>query len=111
MYKIVEAECTGDTYKSKLAVANVIANRVNSSSFPNSVSKVVKQKGQFSVISDGRYNKVKVTDSTIRAVDDCLDGKWIMSTKVLYFNLRGMDSWADRNKVYWGTVGVHDYFY
>ena len=110
-YKVVEAECTGDSYESKLAVANVIANRVNSSSFPNTISKVVKQKNQFSVIADGRYKKVKVTDSTRKAVNDCLSGKWILSDSVLYFNVKGLNSWAKKNKTYWGTVGVHDYYY
>lgn len=111
LYKVVEAETTGDTFESKLAVTNVICNRVNSEAFPNSIKKVVMQKKQFSVIADGRYKKVKVTDSTRKAVNDCLSGKWIISDNVLYFNVRGLNSWAKRNKTYWGTVGVHDYYY
>lgn len=108
---MVEAETTGDTFESKLAVTNVICNRVNSPNFPNSIKRVVRQKRQFSVISDGRYKKVKVTDSTKKAVDEGLKGKWIISDRVLYFNVRNLNSWAKRNLTYHSTIGVHDYFY
>lgn len=111
LYKVVEAETTGDCYESKLAVTNVICNRVNSASFPNTIKKVIMQKKQFSVIADGRYKTVKVTDSTKKAVDEVLKGKWIISDKVLYFNVKGLNSWAKRNLSYYDTIGVHDYFY
>ena len=107
----MEAETTGDTFESKLAVTNVICNRVNSEVFPNSIKKVVMQKKQFSVIADGRYKAVKVTDSTKKAVNEVLRGKWIISDKVLYFNVKGLNSWAKRNLSYYRTIGVHDYFY
>ena len=107
----MEAETTGDTFESKLAVTNVICNRVNSSVFPNSLKKVIYQKRQFSVISDGRYKTVKVTNSTRKAVNEVLKGKWIISDKVLYFNVKGLNSWAKRNLSYYDTIGVHDYFY
>ena len=111
LYKVVEAETTGDCYESKIAVTNVICNRVNSDSFPNSIKKVIMQKKQFSVIADGRYKSVKETDSTKKAVNEALKGKWIISDKVLYFNVKGLNSWAKRNLSYYGTIGVHDYFY
>lgn len=110
-YKVVEAEATGDGYDSKLAVANVICNRANNPAFPNTVKEVMLAKGQFSVISDGRYNKVKITESTRDAVDACLRGEWIISNKVTYFNAKRLNSWASRQKNYWGTIGCHDYFY
>ena len=110
-YKTVEAEVTGAGYESKLRVANVILNRVNSPKFPNTVGKVIKQKGQFSCIADGRMSKAVPTDSAKQAVDDALEGRWVISSKVLFFNVIGCDSYASRNKVLWGKDKVHEFYY
>lgn len=111
LYRAVEAEVTGATYYDKLRVANVILNRVNSPVFPNTIRKVIYQKNQFCIVGDNRINTVRVTDTSRKAVDDALRGKWIMSDKVLYFNIRGLNSWASRNKIKWGSDSVHDFYY
>lgn len=41
----------------QVAVGAVIMNRVKSPSFPNTISGVVYQKGQFSSVTDGQINK------------------------------------------------------
>ena len=112
-YRTVEAEATGQGYNGKLAVANVILNRNNSTQFPNTVRGVITQKGQFCVIKNGRVNRVKVTEETIQAVNDALQGKWIMSDKVLFFyNPRYVGSnWISRNRAYWGQIAEHRFYY
>lgn len=44
---LVQLEAGGESYEGKLAVASVVMNRVRSGSYPNSVSGVVYQSGQF----------------------------------------------------------------
>lgn len=118
-YKAVEAEATGADYEHKLRVANVILNRVNSQKFPNSVPAVINQRQkvngvwryQFCVVRDGRLKKAVPTESTIRAVDDALNGKWVMSSKVLFFNVKGLRGWASNNRTKWGSDTVHDFYY
>ncbi len=51
---IIYCESGYETYEGKLAVANVILNRVKSSSYPNTIKGVVYQKSQFSPASSGR---------------------------------------------------------
>lgn len=53
---IVQCEASG--YDGMLAVATVIMNRVSSSLYPNTISGVVYQKGQFSPASSGKLNRV-----------------------------------------------------
>lgn len=53
---IIQCEASG--YDGMLAVATVIMNRVASPSYPNSISGVVYQKGQFSPASSGKLNRV-----------------------------------------------------
>lgn len=120
-YKTVEAEATEGGYTEKLGVANVICNRTNNPGFPNTIGKVINEKHtskktgktywQFCVIRNGRVNKVKVTQDTIDAVDACLNGTWIMSNKVCYFNTRNLNSYAKRNLTYSHHDDIHDFFY
>ena len=83
--RIVEAEVGGTNYDGKLAVANVILNRVQSSRFPNTLKEVVFAKKQFSPVSDGRYYTVKVSETTKQVVQDALSGSRIVEEDVYYF--------------------------
>lgn len=121
LYKAVEAETREvSTYEEKLNVANVILNRVNNPSFPNTPYGVIhahhtNARGhviyQFSVVSDGSYKKAVPSDVTIKAVDDAIGGKWNMSDKVVFFNIKGLNCWAKRNKKCWGTDSIHEFYY
>lgn len=52
---IIQCEADGEPYEGKLAVGSVVMNRVRSSYFPNTVSGVIYQSGQFSPVASGRY--------------------------------------------------------
>ena len=88
--KATESEATGEGYEGKIRVAMTILNRVDSNEFPNSIYDVVFQKNAFSVISDGRYYSVSVTDETIDAVNDALKGKF--EYDALWFNTKNCTS-------------------
>jgi len=83
--RIVEAEVGGTNYEGKLAVANVILNRVQSSRFPNTLKEVVFANRQFSPISDGRYYTVTVSETTKQVVQDALNGGRIVGEDAYYF--------------------------
>ena len=66
---VVEREVHGASYAHKVAVANVIVNRVLASQFPNSVSEVLHAPNQFPVSIKNYYNpKWKPDADTINAV-------------------------------------------
>lgn len=118
LQRIVEAEATGEDIKGKILVANVIINRVNDSSFPDSVEEVVFQKTggtyQFSPISDQRYYSVKVTEETKKAVQRVLQGE-DYSQGALYFSARKRASasnmrWFDNNLKWLFQYGNHEFF-
>lgn len=52
---IIYCEAGNQPYEGKLAVGSVIMNRVASGSFPNSISGVIYQRGQFSPVASGRF--------------------------------------------------------
>jgi spore germination cell wall hydrolase CwlJ-like protein len=54
---IVSCEAGGESYEAKLAVANVVLNRVRSGAYPSSISGVVYQPFQFTPASNGSLAK------------------------------------------------------
>lgn len=54
---LVHAEAGDQSYEGKLAVANVVLNRVKSSKYPNTIRNVIYQPGQFTVASSGSLAK------------------------------------------------------
>lgn len=53
---IIDWESGYEPYEGKLAVANVVLNRVRSGSYPDTVSGVIYQRGQFSGVLDSSGN-------------------------------------------------------
>ncbi len=116
--RIVEAEATDEDMKGKILIVNVVMNRVKSSNFPNNIYDVVHQKingrVQFSPISDGRYYKLSVTNSTKKALEQAFNGE-DYSNGALYFVARSLASskavsWFDNNLTKVLQHGAHEFF-
>ncbi len=54
---LVQAEAGSQTFEGKLAVANIVLNRVKSGDFPDSIENVIYSPGQFTVASSGSLRK------------------------------------------------------
>ncbi len=111
MFQIVEAEVTGEShFQAKINVASVIANRLKSSDFPESISEILTEKSQFSSYSDGRYNEVEVTQTTILACEYAFQIHNSVNG-ALYFDSCNGKSWARCNRTYLFTDSVNHSFY
>ena len=55
---LIECQAGGESYTGMVAVGAVVVNRVNSGSFPNSVSGVIYQGGQFTPVATGTFQSV-----------------------------------------------------
>lgn len=55
---LIECEAGGESYTGMVAVGEVVVNRVNSGSFPNSISGVIYQSGQFTPVATGTFQSV-----------------------------------------------------
>lgn len=87
IYRIVEAEATGQGYNCKKNVAAVVLNRIKSDQFPNTASGVVFQKKQFAPTSDGRYWKVDVTAETKKAVMEAYNEGYTAKGALYFANI------------------------
>lgn len=73
LYKITEAEGTGQSIESKENIVSSIINRIYDSNFPSTIEDIVFQEGQYSPIGDKRYYTVTVTEETKEAVHNVID--------------------------------------
>ncbi len=75
---LIYCEAGGEPYEGQVAVGAVVINRVLSSVFPNTVSGVIYQSGQFEPVSTGRLALAlaenRATDSCYRAADEAMSG-------------------------------------
>jgi len=115
---LVEAEAGTEGLKGKMLVANVVLNRVNHHSFPDTVAEVVYQKkdgkAQFSPVSSGKIHEVMVSEETIEAVERVLCGE-DESQGALYFVARAYANpksmqWFDNHLTWLFEYKGHEFF-
>lgn len=105
---IIYSESGNQSTKGKIAVGNVVMNRVKSPKFPNNIKDVLFQKNQFSPAMSGSIYREPNKDSVI-AAKMVMDGAVVLR-KALFFNREGMDTYAARNRTYVTTIGGHDFY-
>lgn len=108
--KIAMAEAEGEGLEGKALVILVVLNRVQSDEFPNSISEVIFQKGQFSPVSNGRYNRVEPDKECYEALELIQFEKWDESQGALYFESASESDWHRKNLKILFQHGRH-YFY
>ncbi len=81
--RLVHAEARAEPYEGQVAVAAVLLNRVNSASFPNSVSGVIYQPLAFESVANGQFN-LAPNDDNLRAARSAING-WDPTYGALFF--------------------------
>ncbi|AWB43608.1 cell wall hydrolase [Paenibacillus sp. CAA11] len=112
LQKIVMAEAEGEPYEGKVAVANVVLNRLRSANYPDSIKEVIYQKYQFSPVRNGRMSRVKPNKDTIRAVTEALYGRKEVSDDTYYFlSLKlASDLTVHHHQKKTKTIGNHTFY-
>ncbi|WP_017472215.1 spore cortex-lytic enzyme [Amphibacillus jilinensis] len=83
MAQAVYGEARGEPYEGQVAVAAVILNRIQSSTFPNTVSSVIFEPLAFTAVADGQIY-MDPDDTARRAVLDAING-WDPSGEAIYY--------------------------
>ncbi|MEC1446334.1 cell wall hydrolase [Bacillus haynesii] len=97
--RLVHAEAKGESFEGKVAVANVVLNRVEDSRFPDSVKSVIYQKNAFEPVLNGSIEK-KADRESVEAVEEAVDQN-IKETDALFFYNPDIasDDWIKTRKV------------
>ena len=113
MARIIRIESHNEPFLGKIAVGNVIMNRVNSRSFSASTVRAVifdRANGvQFPPAHTAAMTARDPCATCIIAAKLALEGANVVDN-ALYFNERRLNSWARRNRPFVTTIGNHDFF-
>lgn len=101
--KIVWLEARGESFEGQQAVAEVVFNRMLSEYFPDTLSEVIYQKGQFSTA--GMVHTADPENTQYLAIEAALNGPNILPREVVFFATT-----AENDNV-WGTIGGHTFCY
>lgn len=106
--RLINGEARGESYKGQVAVGAVVLNRVKSSQFPNTIPAVIYQKGQFSCVTDGQFNKAISKDSTVyKAAKEAISGVDPTNGALYFYNPKTAKSkWLFSLKTV-ATIGNH----
>ena len=89
---LIFCEAGNQPYEGQVAVGAVVMNRVKSSSYPDTISDVIYQSGQFTPAMTGWLDSVRAssgyTESAMRAAEDALAGSNPVGD-CLYFSTGG----------------------
>lgn len=112
--RIIHAEAQGEMCIGKVAVGNVVLNRVVSDKFPNTIYGVIfdKQYGhtQFSPVLDGSIYNTPNKDS-VKAAIEALDGARPAEEALYFLNPRkATNFWIVRNREFLLTIEGHDFY-
>lgn len=109
--KIAMAEAESEDTEGKALVMLVVLNRVwDDEEFPDTIEEVIYQPGQFSPISNGRFDKVEPDADCWAALDLITVGKWDESYGATYFESKSESTWHSENLDFLFQHGKH-YFY
>lgn len=106
--RLINGEARGEPYQGQVAVGAVVLNRVKSSQFPNTISGVIYQKGQFSCVTDGQFDKPIDKNSTVyKAAKEAMSGADPTNGALFFYNPKTAKSkWLFSLKTV-ATIGNH----
>lgn len=102
---IIYAESGNQPLEGKIAVGNVVMNRLEDPRFPSTVYEVLFQKNQFTPAASGSIYREPNWESTLAAML-VMDGAEV--TDALFFN--SVRSRAPRGRTYVATIGDHAFY-
>ena len=113
MSRIINAESQGESLRGKIAVGDVILNRVKSPLFPNTIYGVIFDRQyavQFEPTINGTIYHTPGTES-VAAAKLSLSNESTVGNCLYFFNPTiASSSWIANNRTYYTTIGGHHFY-
>ena len=111
--RIIEAEASGEPFEGKVAVGEVILNRVKCEEFPNTIWGVIFDKNfgtQFEPVANGTIYNTPSKDS-ILAAKAALEGSNYVGDCLYFLNPTvAKSTWITKNREYYTTISKHEFY-
>ncbi|MBE7028631.1 MAG: copper amine oxidase [Ruminococcaceae bacterium] len=111
--RIIEAESSGEPFSGKIAVGNVILNRVKCDEFPDTISEVIFDRKfgvQFQPVANNKIYNTPSNESVMAALLAIRDVN--LAGDSLYFlnPVIATNRWILNNRTYYITINNHDFY-
>ncbi len=111
--RIISAESRGEPMEGKIAVGNVVLNRVANDQFPNSIYEVIfdaRWGGQFEPVRNGTIYHEPTAES-VEAAKRCLEGANVVGGCLYFFAPSlAQNFWIAENRKFVTTIGCQDFY-
>ncbi|MEA4920407.1 MAG: cell wall hydrolase [Clostridiaceae bacterium] len=111
--KLIRAESGNQPLDGKIAVGNVIINRVKNSAFPDTIADVIFDRRcgiQFTTAYNGSLSKAP-TEECLVAAKLCLEGYSVTNSSLYFFNPSTCSAkWIKNHRQYVTTIGDHAFY-
>lgn len=111
--RIISAESEGEPFLGKVAVGNVILNRVKCPDFPDSIWGVIFDRNwgvQFEPTINGRIYMTPTNESVL-AAKMCLEGVSVVGDSLYFLNpAKSTNFWIMQNRSYVTAIGDHLFY-
>lgn len=108
--RVIHRESGNQPMEGRMAVGNVVLNRVADPAFPGTVEGVLAQKNQFTTYKSGVLAATNPSEKSTIAAKLVMDGGEVEETRGATFFDSGSNSWAARNKRHIATIGGHKFY-
>ena len=113
LFSIIEAESSGEPFDGKIAVGNVVLNRVKDKNFPDTISEVIFDKKfgiQFQPVANNAIYNTPSLDSVIAGKLALRDVN-VVGNSLYFLNPKKATSfWILNNRTYYKTISNHDFY-
>lgn len=83
---LIHAEANGESLKGKIAVGNVVMNRIEDQRFPNSLNGVILEPNQFTPVKTGKIYNVVPDQQSYEAAIRAVEGESYAADALFFFN-------------------------
>ncbi|KAA0549983.1 cell wall hydrolase [Bacillus sp. BGMRC 2118] len=104
--RLVHAEAEGEPYAGKVAVAEVVLNRVEDEQFPDTVEEVIYEKNAFEPVQNQSIQQ-PASQEAVNAVDDALKENPDESDALYFYNPKTVKSDWIRDRKVIKKIGNH----
>ena len=111
--RIIHAEASGESLEGKIAVGNVVLNRVQSPVFPDSIYEVIHDRRYGIQFTPAWTGSIKRTPSeeSIAAAKLCLEGVNTVGASLYFAGTKvAASSWAGKNRPFVARIGNHCFY-
>ncbi|MFD2610845.1 cell wall hydrolase [Paenibacillus gansuensis] len=107
--RLVESEAGGEPMKGKVAVANVVLNRVEDNRFPDTIRDVIYAHNQFEVVANGSIERKVPSSDSVEAAQLALNGVNYVPEAVFFYNPSLVRSPFLERLSYVAVIGGHEF--